>query len=170
MDSESEGTGAVLGVSVAADPVMSRPKPIAQSTEALPEESHSFEPSVGQSWSEEPFSSGPEQEGEVTYTRAANGQSRRDPSSEERTQNSVFMPTEPYPDGYQDAESQWLEPHLQREIRQHVGHFFLTMVGVFLALMVGQWIILTLLQLISCALHHWATGSRWTISRINWKR
>ena len=123
---------------------MSRPKPIAQSTEALPEESHSFEPSVGQSWSEELFSSGPEQEGEVTYTRAANGQSRRDPSSEERTQNSVPMPTEPYPDGYQDAEfySGSRTASSKRKCTPTCGvTFFLTMVGVFLALMVGQWII-----------------------------
>ena len=36
------------------------------------------------------------------------------------------MPTEPYPDGYQDAEfTVKLEPHLQRgNALQHVGHFF----------------------------------------------
>ena len=143
MDSESEGTGAVLGISVAANPVMSRPKPIAQSTEALPEESHSFEPSVGQSWSEEPFSTGPDKDGEVTYTRADNAQPRRDVSSEERTQNSVFMPTEPYPDGYQDAEFTVSSNRIFKE-EMHSNMwvtFFLTMVGVFLALMVGQWIL-----------------------------
>lgn len=140
-DSESEGTGAVLGISVAAHPVMSRPKPIAQSTEALPEDSHSFEPSVGQSWSEEPFSIA-EQEIDAAYT-AENDQQRRDPSSEERTQNSVFMPTEPYPDGYQDAEFTVSSNRIFKE-EMHSNlwvTFFLTMIGVFLALMVGQWIL-----------------------------
>ena len=79
----------------------------------------------------------------MTYTRAANGQSRRDPSSEERTQHSVFMPTEPYPDGYQDAEFTVSSNRIFKE-EMHSNMwvtFFLTMVGVFLALMVGQWII-----------------------------
>lgn len=155
LESESEGTGAVLGVSVSAEPVFLRPTPIAQSSDALPEEGHSFEPSAGQSWSEDIMSDGGEplhgrsleSEGTLPRHRRTDSQSngRQDTSSEERTQNSVFLPshTDPVPEGYQEAEYTVDSiRQFKEEMRSSMWMTFLfTLIGVFLALMVGSWII-----------------------------